>query len=441
MRIRLQLTLVFIVLMVLAIMVTISFSILQIRNHLYTAEQEKLTLAAQRTLSMLGQDSTQARMLLSATVNAPWHFVYARGADACADAATNTQLQQALLYGKTAVLDSLIAARVVQGKSTLVLYTSKQTVMDELMPIRWIIYNGMFIATALVAVIAMVFAHRLTRPVLRLRQTAQSIAAGRLENLAAESTRKDELGELALAINQMAGTLKKDNEQLKASSQRQRQFYADITHELKNPLHTLLASLEMLQLPQATPAQRVQYAQVAQASGQRLSRLFNDLMTLQRADADPAFVHKRAVPAAVVLNRIGAIYAPQCAAQNVSFSITAADRTILADPDKLEQVLDNLLSNALKATANGGAIALKGEQRANAYEISVSDTGVGIAPQHLARLTDRFFRTDEARSRDKGGTGLGLAVVKSILDGHGTTLNITSEVGKGARFAFTLPLA
>lgn len=440
MRIRLRLTLIFIALMVLAIMVTISFSILQIRNHLYLVEREQLQATANRLLPSLPIDTAEARKILMAATPPQWHFVYVRATDTLSSVGRRQQSFWALLQPDAPTADTLLVGGATLGNNTLVLYTSKHVIMEELMPIRWIIYTGMFISTALVAVIAIAFAHWLTRPVLRLRQTAQNIAAGKLEALADGSTRADELGELAQAINQMAGTLRRDNEQLKAANQRQRQLYADITHELKNPLHTLLASLEMVAMPQTGNEQKAQYAQVALATGQRLNRLFNDLMTLQRADADPAFVHRRPTDAAALLQRIVNLYTPQCQAKGVLFTIAAAPATVIADADKLEQVLDNLLSNALKATASGGTIALDGVAHPDGYEIAVTDTGVGFAPEHLPRLTDRFYRTDEARSRDKGGTGLGLAVVKSILEAHGAALTITSELGKGARFAFRLPL-
>ena len=110
---------------------------------------------------------------------------------------------------------------------------------------------------------------------------------------------------------------------------------------------------------------------------------------------------------------------------------------VFGDPDKIEQVIENLLSNAIKYT-NEGQIAVSLKEHKNAVTVSVKDTGIGIAQEHLDRLFDRFYRTDKARSRDKGGTGLGLAVVKRILKAHESEVMVASEVGAGSTFSFTL---
>ena len=110
-----------------------------------------------------------------------------------------------------------------------------------------------------------------------------------------------------------------------------------------------------------------------------------------------------------------------------------------ADRNKLDQVMDNLITNALKYTSEG-SINVHCEQVEAQIQISIQDTGIGIASEHLDRLFDRFYRTDKARSRDKGGTGLGLAIVRGILRAHGTDILVSSEVGKGSRFYFVLPI-
>jgi signal transduction histidine kinase len=110
----------------------------------------------------------------------------------------------------------------------------------------------------------------------------------------------------------------------------------------------------------------------------------------------------------------------------------------VGDPDKIEQVLENLVSNALKYT-NKGKITIHISLSEESVKVEVADTGIGISEDHINRLFDRFYRTDKARSRDKGGTGLGLAVVKSILNAHGSEINVKSNPGGGSRFWFTLP--
>jgi signal transduction histidine kinase len=258
--------------------------------------------------------------------------------------------------------------------------------------------------------------------------------------------RTDEFGELELALQQMAQRFEADNqrlqqlnESLKRLNEQQQRYFADITHELRNPLHTLLATLELLQLPNLPEAERQKQLATLQRQGQRLALLFEDLLTLQRAEADSNFLKLQPWNPNRLLQDLAAQYEPLAQAKGLAWHLHTEPLPthLLADAARLEQVLVNLLSNALKYT-DAGHIALVGRVQQGGIWLEVQDTGIGIAPEHLAHLTERFYRTDGARTRNLGGAGLGLAVVQKVLEAHGTHLQVQSEVGKGSSFGFRL---
>jgi signal transduction histidine kinase len=306
--------------------------------------------------------------------------------------------------------------------------------------IRHLIYGAMVGSILVVITVSFFFAQYLARPIKQLKEAALDIAGGNLDR-EINVNRDDEFGSLAESLNQMAGNLKADNEQLKNLNEKQNQFFADITHEVRNPLHTISGSLEMIQIPNLDQEKKDQYMATAQKQIQRVVRLFEDIKSLQRYDYDESFINKSTFNVCGVVREVVDTYIPMAAKKNISMQLVKAEEsTVEADRDKIEQVVDNLVSNALKYTASGEIDIWCVHTKDGLVEISVEDTGIGIAKEHLERLFDRFYRTDKARSRDKGGTGLGLAVVKGILAAHDREIKVESIPGKGSKFYFTLEL-
>jgi signal transduction histidine kinase len=294
----------------------------------------------------------------------------------------------------------------------------------------------MFISIGIILLVSNRVATSLSRPIRALNDAALRIADGDVKHQV-ELARSDEFGTLATSINRMSERLRADLNELEAASERQTQFYADIAHEIRNPLHTLMASLDMARLEQIPAEKRVQYLENARHQTDRLSRLFNDLLTLQRFDADAAPVHLQAVELNPMLGKLRDVYADLAEQKGLTLDIPSTDAVVSADAGKLEQVLDNLISNAVKYV-NQGRVWVEVNPTSDGVELRVGDTGPGIAPEHIPHLFDRFYRTDKARSRDSGGTGLGLAIVKSILDAHKVDIRVESDLGKGTLFSFTL---
>lgn len=305
--------------------------------------------------------------------------------------------------------------------------------------IRHIIYAGMFFSIGAVIIVSFLFARYIAAPILRLNSAALDIARGNLDRKI-DLKRNDEFGTLANSLNHMASTLRADNEKLKMLNEKQSQFFADITHEVRNPLHTISGALEMLELENLQPEKKKQYMVTAQKQIRRVARLFEDIKTLQRYDFDESFINRKKIDLKQLVKEAEHAYQP--IAQKKGLELDTQNITsckVNADPDKMEQVLDNLISNAIKYTLKG-TVEVGFEKKEDVVEVYVKDTGPGIGQEHLDRLFDRFYRTDKARSRDKGGTGLGLSVVKGILNAHQSDIKVESKVGKGSKFYFTLPI-
>lgn len=338
-------------------------------------------------------------------------------------------------------LEKLIGFRVIENEAieakVLRISKLKSDIYGAEASVRHLIYGAMIGSILVVIIVSIYFARYLSKPIMQLNDAALDIANGNLER-EIDTNRNDEFGMLAASLNKMAGTLKADNEQLKALNEKQSQFFADITHEVRNPLHSISGSLEMLELPNLDAEKKQQYVKVAQKQIQRIVRLFEDIKSLQRYDFDESYINKEQTDLTSLIDEVVVVNKPFAEEKGLTVEVELEGSAIvMADPDKIEQVLDNLISNAIKYT-NEGVIKVSCKEQAETVLVSVKDTGIGIGKEHLARLFDRFYRTDKARSRDKGGTGLGLAVVKSILNAHDSEIHVESTPGSGSIFYFEL---
>ncbi len=224
-------------------------------------------------------------------------------------------------------------------------------------------------------------------------------------------------------------------------------FVANASHELRTPLASLLGFVETLQGPaREDDAARRRFLSIMREQAQRMSRLVDDLLSLSRIEQHLHVRPDTPVDLVGILRHIADTLSPMAYDTNVTLRIDAPPSVIVAgDRDELLRVAENLIENAIKYGASDAMtvkkdvdIALK--VNASQAHLSVHDYGPGIAPEHLPRLTERFYRVDAGQSRAKGGTGLGLAIVKHIVARHGGRLNIESKLGEGATFSVALPL-
>ena len=172
---------------------------------------------------------------------------------------------------------------------------------------------------------------------------------------------------------------------------------------------------------------------------QRISGLVDDMEKLHRIDSDRLILHKTVFPIRPLLEKAAAMFEREMADKEIAATINCADISISADRDRIAQAVTDLLSNAVKYIENGGKIDITADADDEAFRLTVSDTDIGISPNDLPHVFERFYRADRSRNRSTGGSGVGLAVVKAIIEAHGGAVSARSEYGKGSEFTFTLP--
>lgn len=299
--------------------------------------------------------------------------------------------------------------------------------------VRHAIFMGAVGATLVALVIGVILAQTLSRPIKDLTAATKIVAEGNLGHQVKVRS-KDELGRLATSFNQMSSDLARANKQ-------RRQMTADIAHDLRTPLSILLGYTEALSdgKLQATP----EIHKVLHKEAVLLSHLVDDLRTLSLADAGELKLNLQPCLPYELLNRTAAAYQVQANAQNVALTVAAGHELppVLVDPERMAQVLGNLVSNALRYTPAGGQILLLAAAAQNGITVQVQDTGAGITPNDLPHIFNRFYRADESRQQQQGESGLGLAIARSIVEAHGGSISASSTPGLGTTFTIVLPLA
>ncbi|MGL5287432.1 PAS/PAC sensor signal transduction histidine kinase [Aeromonas sp. RU39B] len=231
----------------------------------------------------------------------------------------------------------------------------------------------------------------------------------------------------------------RDVTRLRSLEKTRKHFVANVSHELRTPLTVLKGYLEMIEEP-PTPATWGKVHKVMFEQAVRMDNLVNQLLTLSRIEAASDVDLTRVVdmPAMLAILEQEAHALSGDKQHRIEFVIQPG-LNIYGDPDLLRSAVSNLVYNAVHYTPAGRGITVEWRKQGQSALFSVSDEGDGIAPEHLSRLTERFYRVDRARSRQTGGSGLGLAIVKHALSHHDSHLDIESRVGKGSRFSFVIP--
>ncbi|MCX4448094.1 sensor histidine kinase [Streptomyces sp. NPDC087866] len=270
------------------------------------------------------------------------------------------------------------------------------------------------------------------RPVRALTLAAQGLGGGDLGHRVPASGR-DEIARLGGAFNRMADSLQ-------ASEEHQRRLTGDIAHELRTPLANLRGYLEALRDGVVEPTPDLLASLHEEALLQQ--RIVDDLRDLALAEAGALAYHHADVDLRELLGTSHRARLPQARTGGITLTLEAPRPVYArADPDRLRQVVGNLLGNALRATAPGGTVTLALLHHGERAVVEVRDTGTGIAAQDLPRLFDRFWRADASRDRATGGSGLGLSIARQIVADHGGTIEVRSTVGEGTTFAVALPAA
>lgn len=219
-----------------------------------------------------------------------------------------------------------------------------------------------------------------------------------------------------------------------------RRFVADAGHELNTPIAIIEASLETLH-DVLKDHDQDNLVDIIGKSASRMSELSSDLVFLARVE-DPISAYPMSrVDVGKLVAEVAKDFEPLAKNKHIELKVLQqADLEIVGNAEFLKRMLGNLLSNGLRYTDPGGQLSIASEQRAGLLDIHVSDTGMGIPQESVDHIFDRFYRVDKARARAAGGAGLGLSIVKAVVDAHGGEVKVTSEIGKGSKFTVSLPL-
>jgi signal transduction histidine kinase len=292
------------------------------------------------------------------------------------------------------------------------------------------------VAGAIAAVIALalarILARGLTQPLRDMAEAARRLARGDYGQRVDERSR-DEAGQLASAFNRMAG-------ELEGMERLRRDLIANVSHELKTPISALRGHLENLMDGVEEPNPELLAMMVQQS--ERLTRLVDQLLDLSRLESGAAPLELEPLRLHPLVERVIAEVgmARPDRPLDVRNEVPGDLPPVRADRERIHQVLFNLLDNAYRFTPRGGEITVRAVRENGSCEVSVVDTGPGIPKEHIPLVFERFYRVDPSRSRDDGGTGIGLAIARSVIEAHGGRIWAESEPGRGSAFHFVLPL-
>lgn len=228
---------------------------------------------------------------------------------------------------------------------------------------------------------------------------------------------------------------------IKRSWQRQQDFVADASHELRTPLTVIQTSLELVRgNPQETIEDQSKWLENIQIETKRMSKLVNDLLFLARADSEQLPLDMKNFDLSAMLHSTLGSLEAITSLHEIDLEFSMEDNLVFyGDESRLRQLIVILMDNALKHTPARGIICLSAVSSGSSVEITLTDTGEGIEPEHLGRIFERFYRVDKARSKQTGGTGLGLSIADWIVKVHHGRINVSSHVGKGTTFVVSLP--
>lgn len=304
-----------------------------------------------------------------------------------------------------------------------------QQQVDALMPI--LIYAaGVLLAVA--AVGGWILAGRALKPIDEITRRARQITVHDLSQRI-NLDREDELGRMAETFDDMIARLEE-------AFERQKRFTSDASHELRTPLTVMQAELGLALARPRTPAEYRQTLASMDEEVGRLSAIVNDLLTLTRIDVDPAGMQHQPVALHELLAGLAKSVRVVAAERGIGVQVDHLDQVaIVGDATRLRQLFSNLLDNAVTYTGPGGTVAIALERTREGSRVRISDTGIGIATEHLPRIFERFYRTNAARECNAHGTGLGLAISRSVVQAHHGDITVESAPDQGTTFVVTLP--
>ncbi|UCD37736.1 MAG: HAMP domain-containing histidine kinase [Fidelibacterota bacterium] len=324
---------------------------------------------------------------------------------------------------------------------------SEMEIRVTLHRIRIMIYVGILGALLLTVAVGWIVADRITFPIRELAHAARRIAGGEVVALP-HPKRQDEIGDLTQDVAAMADRLQEDIRDLQRLNQAQENFIAALSHEVRNPIFSARGYLEMaLEQSAAQPMnpdaqeQLRDHLQKSHRNLLRVHSLFANMLLLVRLEFDHEPVELMGIPLEPVLGELEDTFSPLADERGLALTFQASGESVEGNEEILKIALSNLLSNAIQHTGEGEVRLSVTRLENGNVRLEVSDTGEGIPPDQLDQIFEKFYRIDKARSRERGGTGLGLALVQQCMHSLNTEIQVESAVKAGSRFWFDLPAA
>jgi len=299
------------------------------------------------------------------------------------------------------------------------------------------IFGVAIVALILGFVGAIILAQMMAKPIKQMAKGAELIGQGKLDTRILVNSR-DELGSLARELNKMSRRLQ-EIDQMKSD------FLASVTHELRSPLTSLTAYIELFLKGGAGELNEKakKFLTIMERSNSRLSRFIDDLLDMAKIERGKMEIRKETMEIMPLVSDTVEFIKPEANRKSIEIEMEIPEKLplVFVDGERTRQIITNLLSNSIKFTEERGKVSIKIQEEKEYLQFSISDTGIGISPEDMGRIFDKFEQVKEVRERIKGpkGTGLGLAIAKSLVEAQGGKIWVESEVGKGSTFYFTLP--
>lgn len=303
---------------------------------------------------------------------------------------------------------------------------------NELLNISYLMLGVIFLLSLIILIF---FTELVYRPLSKITQATEQYASGNM-NYALSVESDDEMGYLAASLSYMAGEIARSEDD-------QRKFIANVSHDFRSPLTSIRGYLTAMIDGTVPPEMHEKYLGIVLNETERLTKLTNELLTLNNMGARGMLLERTDFDINQVIRNTAASFEGQCIDKHIVFDLVFTDDRMLvnADVSKIQQVLYNLIDNAIKFSRNNSEIRLETTEKGSKIFVSVKDSGIGIPKDELKLVWDRFYKSDLSRGKDKKGTGLGLSIVREIVKAHGENINVISTVGVGTEFVFSLEKA
>ena len=318
-------------------------------------------------------------------------------------------------------------------KGYVVIHCAMSTIEAEANSLLNISYLMLVILFLLSLIILIFFTEIVYIPLRKITEATEQYASGNMHyEFSVES--EDEMGYLAASLSYMASEIARSEDD-------QKKFVANVSHDFRSPLTSIRGYLEAMIDGTIPPEMYDKYLNIVLNETDRLTKLTNSLLTLNNLNTNGMMLNKTDFDINRTIRNVAASFEGTCRQKMIAIELvlTGDEMYVVADMDKIQQVLYNLLDNAIKFSHHNSIIKMETTEKRNKIFVSVKDSGIGIPKDDLKLIWDRFYKSDLSRGKDKKGTGLGLSITKEIIQAHGEHINVISTEGVGTEFIFSLP--